>query len=1449
MNEIVFLGIFDKIANWIMGGITKALTWLFSNVIAPVFSVVWDSILKYVVDMIREFLALIFYKLYALLLSVVYTIEQMVYSFSGVNNVNIDNQKGNIVDLLMNMPAVNKAFWYITMLSIVLCFIFTIVAVMRSTFDFNFDSRKSVGRVLTQFFTAAVSFLVMPALCYGLIQLTTICMSSLYKATSGNGVTTSITDSLFMMTVKSPIVAQNKPEVVTALAQKLSNTPMFWSSFDNIQGFLKGKGVTFNARDVDLFVGFIGAIVLIWNLISLSGVFIKRVMELIVLYIVSPFFVSTMPLDDGERFVKWRSTFIGRLSMGAGMIIALNIMMMILSVVMNSDTSASVSFVTIRDPNSNIVGYASDIALDTLIKLVFMVGCIASVRSIGVAITGIMDQEAASAMNEGLNMNKEIYGNIKNIKDWADRKRDDHKQREDERRKESLERQKKAAGFKGQEANERELGFQQMLKNKRMENKNKATFMQRGDTRAAYKRKSKEAKKALNDFTNLQTNAEREQFINDFFSKGGMKSLSVDPSKNKVGNIENAKERKAAVNLDRKIAAAKANRGKFEKGSEQWNKYNNQVKDLKAARDKFDSLNSHAEREAFMDTNKDKFSEQAAKTKGEKKALDNLSKRAANAKAVRDSLTKGTDAWNKADKRYNEILEKSAMLESLGTHAERDDLIAAAAGGAADAGDMRFVDRQGGKATGLQGIKAGLQKAMSGNVVEGLKDASDSLMGSNKHQEAQDNINKRIARAVSQRDSSEKGSAQWNKYNAQVEALNADKLKFSYSSPEERDALIADNPSFAKTEGASYDEMQAGKNLNANIKNAEEDRDRYKEGSAKWNAANERVNNLKNLRAQYIDSDTHESRAGIISSNKDAFTNLQSSQRNNMENKYNAWKLREEYAGTPEEKEHAHKMAKSYAGFIEGYDNAQGNAGRASVLKNVSNFESLSANNPSALVFTAKEADAFNEISASRNDNYIMGYMNAKTHEDRTRILDNYNSYKAEHDGARPPVFNMISESEQGYVNDIRSTAQRLTQLASSGNYTPEQRGQMRELAGYYTAAADEYESLPTNEQRYQVVNAVNNHFSSIPKDIATAAGLSAPVAELSMAEQSFAAHLSDEDRRTFSSIPTRRERCAYRDEYYRNSPTFFPMNDEETQFYESHFAEGHDDGYRSTASYRTAFLGATNREERQHAMQQYNDYVMQADDFDLPGNWENTVSSSIESRSSAINSPALHSSTRNFARSIDDEHRREFSNLTSQREQQEYMTAYYMASPDFIDPTEEEENFYNQNFNVPDDQSYRNMPVYRTAFMAATSHEQRQQIMTDYNYYTYSADASHSPGNWSSDDGDAMEYYDLNTIIANADEQMRRADAEPRYVNTSGIQYRGMGSSNYRNIPTEANTDTIGDINETQMRAETLDSIKQELGSKKQENPLKGTANSMTSKESFRRMSNSTIKKRGEHK
>ena len=247
MQEIVFLGIFDKIANWVMSGISKVLTFLVSNVIVPIFSFLWDNILKYIVELLAEYFGALLYKIYALLLAILYGIERAIYAFAGAVDVKFGKEEGNILSMIFELPGVEEAFWYVNVLGITLCFIFTIYSVTKSTFDFNYDGKKSVGFILTQFFTSAITFLIIPLFCYGLISLTAICTRSLYIATSPAH-SVSITDSLFMMTASSNLSAEN----CAKLQDILNSQPMAWFDWSNVSHVI---GKTMN---VDYIFGFIG---------------------------------------------------------------------------------------------------------------------------------------------------------------------------------------------------------------------------------------------------------------------------------------------------------------------------------------------------------------------------------------------------------------------------------------------------------------------------------------------------------------------------------------------------------------------------------------------------------------------------------------------------------------------------------------------------------------------------------------------------------------------------------------------------------------------------------------------------------------------------------------------------------------------------------------------------------------------------------------------------------------------------------------------------------------------------------------------------------------------------------------------------------------------------------------------------------------------------------------
>ncbi|MCL2078691.1 MAG: hypothetical protein FWH17_02480 [Oscillospiraceae bacterium] len=118
-------------------------------------------------------------------------------------------------------------------------------------------------------------------------------------------------------------------------------------------------------------------------LIMIVLVFIRRIFEVVVLYVVSPFFVSAIPLDDGKRFGGWRDQFISRLLAGFGSIFMLRIFIMMLPTIWSPDLTLS-----------------SNTTADTLMKLFFMAGGIFTIWKSHTLISQVINPQGAAAEQE-----------------------------------------------------------------------------------------------------------------------------------------------------------------------------------------------------------------------------------------------------------------------------------------------------------------------------------------------------------------------------------------------------------------------------------------------------------------------------------------------------------------------------------------------------------------------------------------------------------------------------------------------------------------------------------------------------------------------------------------------------------------------------------------------------------------------------------------------------------------------------------------------------------------------------------------------------------------------------------------------------------------------------------------------------------------------------------------
>lgn len=1024
MQDIVFLGIFDKIAQWVMSGIAKAITWLVSNIILPIFSILWDNVLKYVFDFITEIVGLLLYKIFAILLTLLYGIEKAVYAFGGAIDVQYGDKKGNFLSMIFGFQGVSDAFMYINIIGITLCFLFTIYSVTKSTFDFSYDGKKSVGVILTQFFTSAITFLIIPIFCYGLMQLTSICTRSLYMATSASQ-SVSITDTLYMLTAGCKL---NTSEY-NQLANLINSQPMVWFDWSNVSGII-GK-----TTNVDYLFGYVGALAIIWNLIMLSSVFIQRALEVTVLYIVSPFFVATMPLDDGERFRKWRKTFIGRLCMGIFMIVALNIVMMILSILVSGAGGNAISFTPNVKITDNTVQAVTNKSIDILLKLVFIIGSLMSVKTVGNMITAIIDSDAAGAESSAFNR---PYETVKNAANYAYRfKR--HMKRKEKRDKEKeekdLKEQSKERGFKGETATKADLAFDKKLSEHRNKLENKEKFTKMGAKSVALTKASKKTKDLQNKLRNATTAQEREAIRKEFEKEGGFKGISVDTKKYAKSDSSSKKERNAIENLNNNIKKAKAQRDLYDKGSKEWNKHNDQINSLKMAREKLMSANSHNERENIISGNKDAFEKSAKMNKKERKAASLLAKKTKQAKDRRDSFEQGTKEWSDADAVYNEIRNKHQQLLSSSDHESRNELIentgeannekAQTDGNLAmTEKEQKFADKleksketarkkylnqapgrtkqaykkevqnmqatiDAFKAQTSREARAEFQKAFESagmaDILEAKKDKSDERVSFTESKMLA-NLKDKKSEAVKNRDMFEKDSENWNYFDQQVQRYNKidEALQGEGTKAKRAEIMKENSDAFEGKEKRSPKQVFAEKRLDANIQTAKESRDRYKEGSAKWKQADAKVQGLVRTKAEFGSQSTVGQKDTFIKENANAFKDTSNDKNyTKIESGYTYWTDREKLALNADEREHAHKMAKTYADFSQSYMFSSDDE-KVEIMQQVDDFETNA--NMTELAFTPKETAFMNSLNGESEKDFVDKYAKAKTHTERREI-------------------------------------------------------------------------------------------------------------------------------------------------------------------------------------------------------------------------------------------------------------------------------------------------------------------------------------------------------------------------------------------------------------------------------------------------------------------------------
>lgn len=261
------------------------------------------------------------YGLQAGLCSLIDFIKRIFFKLCGLDTVVIDGESQDLVSSLIGSDTIRRVFLTIFLIGVILLVIFVIIALIRVNYTAN--EKKGRGEVLAK---AGHSFLIMllvPFLLLAGMMLVNVIMGSINTAmqqyvTEGQ---TMIGGQMLITTGDSAYIgSESQRETIERmfLTGELDYTDI---------GVVKQY---YDLSEMNYVIGLLGGLVMLVIFAISSFTFIQRIFDIILLYIVSPISISTLPLDQGNRFKVWKDMMISKILSAYGIILVMNLFFLII---------------------------------------------------------------------------------------------------------------------------------------------------------------------------------------------------------------------------------------------------------------------------------------------------------------------------------------------------------------------------------------------------------------------------------------------------------------------------------------------------------------------------------------------------------------------------------------------------------------------------------------------------------------------------------------------------------------------------------------------------------------------------------------------------------------------------------------------------------------------------------------------------------------------------------------------------------------------------------------------------------------------------------------------------------------------------------------------------------------------------------------------------------------
>ncbi len=272
-------------------------------------------------DGLKDWFYELMYKLQSGICFLIDFIKEVFFKLCGLDTVKINGEDKDLVTSLVQSNTIHRVFLTVFLIGVILLVIFVIIALIRANYQGN--EKKGRGTILAKAGQSFIICLLVPFLLLAGMTLVSTIMASL-----NNAMQLHITDSPSQLGGQMLITSGFNAFKGTAEERQAIETMFLTGALDyNKLSHVKDY---YDLHEINYVIGIFGGLVLLIMFAISSLTFIQRIFDIILLYIISPISISTLPLDEGNRFRVWKEMLIAKILGAYGIILVMNLFFLIM---------------------------------------------------------------------------------------------------------------------------------------------------------------------------------------------------------------------------------------------------------------------------------------------------------------------------------------------------------------------------------------------------------------------------------------------------------------------------------------------------------------------------------------------------------------------------------------------------------------------------------------------------------------------------------------------------------------------------------------------------------------------------------------------------------------------------------------------------------------------------------------------------------------------------------------------------------------------------------------------------------------------------------------------------------------------------------------------------------------------------------------------------------------